>query len=388
MEALRMQAFDKNTEIISAFFTNRYYNDIYGIAKDYFAKNGGKSLTEVYANLLFAHLHDIESARPGNDSVIRDTIKALHAYYCTYMGEVPLDEFIGRIISQIVPDEFNATMGGREKDSILRDIVKQTALTVGKRAIAADMLHRIIDKRSDQVGVGILRDIGITVLRDFRASLLSKLYNSSSSTGAGAGAACSRNVVAAELYNKVRDELKKILETQVQLEAEYKKLQQENDTLKRQCANLRKELDSRPIMLDVMPKVSPVAMPVEVSAPNVPPAATAAAAGTAPQAKPAPAPAPAPPVIANDAGKSSRVSKTAAEVRTQLLEMPNLASPANYNDAGLAASPPSAPVIETKSGDFADDKGGNSSDDEDGPRIDIDKIAAEVVSKNREKQSK
>ncbi len=89
-----MRAFDKNTEIISAFFTNRYYNEIYIIAKDYFAKNGGKSLTETYTNLLHAYLHDVESARIGDDSLIRDTIKSLHDDYCNYMGEVPLDEFI------------------------------------------------------------------------------------------------------------------------------------------------------------------------------------------------------------------------------------------------------------------------------------------------------
>jgi hypothetical protein len=212
-----MQDFKQNAEIIAAFFTDRCYNAIYVIAKDYFTKNACRSLTEVYTNMLAAHLREIAGAHTGADGILRETIAGLHTYYCGYLGQISLEDFIGRVIAQIVPEEFFSTMSQRERDSMLRDLAKQTILSVGQRALQPDMLHRIIDMRADHVGVTILRDAGIAVLRDFKASFMSKLYSKQ------VASACKSRVVAYEIYDKLRAELRNAVEVGVSLEQQHKK---------------------------------------------------------------------------------------------------------------------------------------------------------------------
>lgn len=216
MDSLQNTAFDKNTEIIASFFTNRCYNDIYGIAKNLYTQHGGQSLTMMYAQALTAHLNDFEISKPGADSVIRETIKDLHKYYCSFLGTITLEEFVMCVISQIIPKEFLSAMGAREKDGVLRDLVRQTALAIMHRALKEDMLHRIIDCRGDKVGVGILRDLGIKILHDFRSSFISKLYSKPSDKP--------NRSIDGELFDRVRAELGETLKRNIETEAKYRKL--------------------------------------------------------------------------------------------------------------------------------------------------------------------
>jgi polyhydroxyalkanoate synthesis regulator phasin len=193
-------AFDRHIEIIATFFTARYYNEIYNLAQDMFAKKGGRSLTETYASVLCEYLRSLE--RPDGDGVI-PTIHALHEYSDKYCGRTTLNEFIARIISQIAPEEYYTTIGTQDRDAILRGLVSQVALTIGKRALEPDMMRMIIDNRSNHVGVGILRTVGARVLRDFKASFLSKLY--------GDKVAHQGRVVSSEIYNKMRNEFRATL---------------------------------------------------------------------------------------------------------------------------------------------------------------------------------
>lgn len=395
MDTLRMQAFQKNSEIISAFFTNRFYNEIYTIAKDMFSKSGGNSLTEVYANVLYTYLHDVEQAIPGKDSVLRDIIKSLHAYYCSFVGETSLVEFIGRIIAQIVPDEFFTTMSNREKDSILRNLTRQTALVVGKRTMKKDMLHFIIDDRSNQVGVSILRDLGITILNDFRASFISKLYVTRTDEK-GANNRPSQ-VVAFELYNKVRNEFKRVLEESVQLETENNKLRTLIKQLEQQIKHLRTIISAAPVapVTPMVPVQTPAAPMVPVQAP-VPPVAPVAPiqAQVVPVASQLTTEVPAMSVqsnvsfdrgsnVSSDRGSNvssdsgSNVSldsgyekKTATQIQSQLLAIPSDEIGDNFTSTS-----------ETK-----DELGlYQLSDDESDSHIDISQLAAAVAKKNEGK---
>ena len=193
-------SFDRHIEIIATFFTARYYNEIYNLAQDMFAKKGGRSLTETYASTLCEYLRSLE--RPDGDGVI-PTIHALHEYSDKYCGHTTLNEFIARIISQIAPEEYYTTIGARDRDAILRGLVSQVALAIGKRALEPDMMRMIIDNRSNHAGVSILRNIGARVLRDFKASFLSKLY--------GDKVARHDSVVSSEIYNKMRNEFRAVL---------------------------------------------------------------------------------------------------------------------------------------------------------------------------------
>ena len=386
-----MQAFHKNSEIISAFFTNRFYNEIYTIAKDMFSKNGGNSLTEVYANMLYTYLHDVEQAKPGADSVLRDIIKSLHAYYCSFVGEAPLEEFVGRIIAQIVPDEFFTTMSNREKDSILRDLARQTALIVGKRTMQKDMLHFIIDDRSNQLGVSILRDLGITILNDFRASFISKLY--AKRTDEKGPNNRPSQVVAFELYDKVRNELKRVLEESVRLESENKKLHALIKHREQQIKSLRAAISA------ATAPAAPVQAPVQ---------APAAAPISVPVVAPIPAPVAAPvasqvttvATMARSDGSLDRRSdvsldrrsdvsldrrsekKTATQIQSQLLAIP---SDEAGDDFASTSETKDEHVAGTDSDLRSELTSDQLSDDESDSHIDVLQLAAAVAKKNERK---
>lgn len=370
-----MQAFHKNSEIISAFFTNRFYNEIYTIAKDMFSKNGGNSLTEVYANMLYTYLHDVEQAKPGADSVLRDIIKSLHAYYCSFVGEAPLEEFVGRIIAQIVPDEFFTTMSNREKDSILRDLARQTALIVGKRTMQKDMLHFIIDDRSNQLGVSILRDLGITILNDFRASFISKLY--AKRTDEKGPNNRPSQVVAFELYDKVRNELKRVLEESVRLESENKKLHALIKYREQQIKSLRVAISA------ATAPAAPVQAPVQ---------APTAAPISVPVVAPIPAPVAAPvasqvttvATMARSDGSLDRRSekKTATQIQSQLLAIP---SDEAGDDFASTSETKDEHVAGTDSDLRSELTSDQLSDDESDSHIDVSQLAAAVAKKNERK---
>jgi hypothetical protein len=231
-EVIHESAFHRHIEIIATFFTARYYNEIYDAAHTYFARQGGKSLTDVYMRTLAEYLRDIE--QPNGEGIVH-TIRALHDYDDRYCGRSSLDEFIARIIEQIAPEEFYVTIGRHERDAILRGLVSQVAISMGKRALCPDMLRMIIDNRDDRNGITILRNNGAQVLRDFKASFMSKLYSDKVST--------SQRVVSSEVFCKLRDEFRANIGLLAGAEIDAMRARVERDEARRELAFVRARLD-------------------------------------------------------------------------------------------------------------------------------------------------
>lgn len=233
MESLRERTFKINTDIIITFFTDIYYNRIHIIAQDDFARNGGTSMTDTYARSVKIYMSSIEQAKQE----LRDTIAALHTYYCKYAGEHSLSGFIASIVAQIIPEEFFSTMDDRERDAVFRDLIKQIVISMGKRVLRGDLLRNVIDEREKfETGITILRGEGEKVIRDFKASLISKLY---SKNGDGDK---SMRVVAAEQYDKVRKELVNALTEVCTLQVENERLKDDKRKLTRIKDDMAKKL--------------------------------------------------------------------------------------------------------------------------------------------------
>ena len=264
MDIVQSESFTNNSEVISAFFTDFYYNVIYSSAREQFNAKGGKSITNIYAYMLTGYLRDIEESCAGNAEVILELIRAMHAYYCKYMGEVSLNDFVRVIVACIIPEDYNGTIERRERDCILRDLAKQTAIAVGKRVMKPDMLCKIIDNRSDKNGVAILREVGVEVLRGFRTSLISKLYSGKLQSSA------SSQVVAAELYEQVRKILKETLAESIKYQRECDKLKRENAAQCVQIKRLSSVIETmRARAVPVTPPIAQVSPPIAQVSPPI-----------------------------------------------------------------------------------------------------------------------
>lgn len=239
MDRIREDVFEKNSEIIVAFFNNRFYNEIYAVAKDDFEKRAGRSLTDTYARYLSTYLAELESARDTTGVKVRDTVLSLCTYYSRHMhNEIPLDEFIDCVLGQIVPVDFYGSMGSRERNGVFCDLVKQVASGMGMAALKPAMMRRIIDDRAHyEIGTGIMHDIGMDIMRNYKASMVSKLYAKSEGCGT------SRRVVAAERYVQMRDRARAILTQFRDMELRAAKLERDCRAMAADNAKLRAEIE-------------------------------------------------------------------------------------------------------------------------------------------------
>ncbi len=364
--------------------TNRFINELYDVAKVDFEKGSEKSLTSAYAHATYTYLRAIESAEAN--AIIRDTIRSLHTYYCQYTSSIGLDEFIARIVSQIVPQEFYDVMGSRERDSILRDLVKNTTLIVGKRALVQDILSQIIDNRGKgEVAIETLRRIGRQAIIDFKASLIAKLYKKEGGEQRGG------HVVAREIYDKVKEELQKTLVELVQMEVIVKNVKSENKRLREQLqqagnviAAARQQLQQR--VLVAAPQVPAIPAAPQVQA--IPAAQAVLAVPTVPaisqtSAVPVVA-APAMPVVATSQAEPAQkpaVEKpqSAEQIRDSLLKIPPGLMLDETESADDFATATDEPMKEEES--QSSEGSSEESDDEDTHKR--DERARRIAEKNR-----
>jgi hypothetical protein len=193
--------FSRNSEIVATFLVNRFFNELYQIALSTIKQGPAHlSLTAAYAHIVTEYVAEIDRTgdTPTEVDLLRKTIDGLRQYYCSYSSEISLDEFVSRIVSQVVPADYFGVMRQPQRAAILRAIVKQSVVEMGTRVLKVDMLRNIIDERQNLVGVGVLRDVGIKVIADFRATLISKLFGDQIK---------SSRVVTAEMYEKLRAQL-------------------------------------------------------------------------------------------------------------------------------------------------------------------------------------
>lgn len=376
MDAVREDVFVKNSEIVVSFFTNRFYNEIYRVARDEFTRRGGRSHTDTYAQYLTTYLAELETSRDSRGVKMLDTVRSLCAYYCKFAGETELGAFIDCILGQIVPSEFYGSMGMGEKDGMFCDIIKQVATGMGQSALKPRMLRLIIDDRAHhQVGTNIMHDVGMDIIRNFKASLISKLYSKSEGVS-------SRRVVAAERYSQLAAQTKAILSQLRDQELAGAKLERDNKALAAENARLRARLAqiaSAPAIVAQQPEV-PATTRAIAAKPRAPPAEREK---IAPIPKPVSKPEPKIPTIpqsdlfAKIEEHEDRKDREDHEDHEKHDEHEE-----SKDDKGSDKSDKSDEEVETiDEGDFDESREDSASDDE--HHVDIREIAASIAARNR-----
>jgi regulator of replication initiation timing len=377
MEAVRDDVFSKNSEIVVSFFTNRFYNEIYRVASEEFAKRGGRSRTNTYAQYLTTYLAELETSRDTRGVKMLDTVRALCSYYCKFAGETPLGEFVDCILGQIVPGEFYGSMGMGERDGMFCDVIKQVATGMGESALKPRMLQLIIDDRAHhQIGTNILHDVGMEIIRNFKASLISKLYSKSQG-------ASSRRVVAAERYSSLvavtKDIQCKLRDQELmsaKLARDNKALAIENAKLRARIAQLTQapvaQVAQQPIMEPAKPRESHarVEKPREKSR-DIP------KIDEVTREKPRDAP-----KVTEKLADIPKVEEKLTEVREseEVAREPETVDEFEIADEEKRASDEEESASDTEK--RASDEESSSSDDST-PRIDIRGIAASIAARNR-----
>lgn len=157
-------------EVLVAYFVGVFFNDIYTIAQSSLSKKSdGKSLTDMYTAQIQAFIIGAK-----NDEVCyRDLITNLHKYFATYYTTVSFPQFVDRVTSQVIPDEYFSQLSNTERDEVLSSTICDLTSGLAAFVTKPEMLHRIIDNHGYQwqVTQRMIQDHGVTILLAKRETL-------------------------------------------------------------------------------------------------------------------------------------------------------------------------------------------------------------------------
>jgi hypothetical protein len=153
-------------EIVGAHFVDVFYNHIYSSAHTALSQSTRTriSVTDEYRRRVQAYTLGIKQ----DQQCYRDIITNLHTYFqsMTRYSTLSFADFIDRIVSQFVPNEYFQLMRSSDKDETMGTIICNFIAGLGAYVTGSEMLPRIIDGRAEysQVTIRMLQDHSITLL--------------------------------------------------------------------------------------------------------------------------------------------------------------------------------------------------------------------------------
>lgn len=218
-------------EVIVAYFVGVLFNDIYMIARSSLSKKSdGSSLTDVYK----ARIQAFVIGAKNDESCYRDLITNLHKYFAVYYSATSFPQFVDRVTSQVIPDEYFDQLANTERDEVLSSTVCDLVSGLASFVTTPDMLQRIIDNHEHQwkVTQRMIQDHGITILlakrETFHNQFLRKIGQANGSVPVGLLddlKKALRRIVREKMIEKMRaDNLAKEVRRFREREAKYAKL--------------------------------------------------------------------------------------------------------------------------------------------------------------------
>ena len=169
------KTFISTADIISAYFTDIFYNDLYLKARERVKAGSSNSITDAYKSNIVAYMYGI-----NDRNMYMKVILNLHEYYRvkTAFNSIIFSDFEDRILTQFIPMEYFHDFTSDDKDTTLFAITKNTVQTACDKVLSASQLRLIIDQRN-QSGVIMLQNeiVGALMLmrEEYHASFARKL---------------------------------------------------------------------------------------------------------------------------------------------------------------------------------------------------------------------
>jgi hypothetical protein len=152
-------------EVISCYFVNKFYYDIYAEASAPLDKK--QSLTDLYRSHVSIYCDHVIK----NPEYYRKTVLYLHSYYREITGDrqILLNSFMEKVLSVYIPEEHCEIMSDQQKERFLAEIIKKFIREMGVFAVSRPSLEQVIDKhgRKENTQIWVEKGNGIqTLIRD------------------------------------------------------------------------------------------------------------------------------------------------------------------------------------------------------------------------------
>ena len=222
-------------EILGSYFVDVYYNHIY-----ISAKNADKNLTEDYVRQVKAFIRGVKTDQKAYSSVIQN----LHKYSqrVTRRETMSFAEFVDRVVSCFVPEEYFNKFTSTQKDEVLGNIVTDLVATLGAHCVEPDALRRVIDNHdvSPMASINLFKDQARDVLQTKRAMIIHSFVSEVAEV---------KNQVPREVAVALKDRIRKLEKDAAALGLRSRNIKEQNAALAAACKeHSRKEKKYRQLI--------------------------------------------------------------------------------------------------------------------------------------------
>lgn len=203
-------------EIISTFFVDIFFNQIYITAERAFKNGDYPDITSAYQNTVSAFSIDITSKKSTDN--YKKLMNNLHNYFQKYARFTYVrgyGDFVDGVVRMMVPEEYFRNMKEKERDEVISVVICTVIKFYAKSVTKTDTLRKIIDMRQDRAAqsntIYMLQDSGVTIIFQLRDSLYNRFI------GASVNAPNSENP---ELVAKLKGAIRKLAKEKAEFKSE------------------------------------------------------------------------------------------------------------------------------------------------------------------------
>ena len=148
-------------QVVGSYFVGVYFNSVYNAACQ--SANDGGSITGEFIKKIQAYVTAVKT----DQQCYSDTIRDVHGTFIktTRFTTLSFADFVDRVVSVFVPEEYNAALSNDDKDEILSSVVCDLVSSLAVFCCSQDMLNKIIDFHDAQhkVTIAIMQERAVDV---------------------------------------------------------------------------------------------------------------------------------------------------------------------------------------------------------------------------------
>lgn len=239
-------------EIMSNYFVDIFYNELYAAAKQRKASGESPTVTDGYKHALQAWLQSLDN--PIIYKKIRQGLYTCYVHYASFLAS--WDKCIDRMVTEFVPEGYIESMTSTHKINVLNRVVKQSNREMILR-IAKTHLPIIIDSHTAD-NAQILKKEMVNLLLMERDKMFRQFIAPAKASGTGGSS------VSAPVIDRLEEQVKQLLRERYDLSLDIVKLKRiankyatQAKTLLEENATLKRKLATRPPTLIVPSESQP-----------------------------------------------------------------------------------------------------------------------------------
>jgi hypothetical protein len=229
-------------EIVSAYFTDKFYNDIYASAVESVKSGKATSISDSYKSILIS-LNGAMKIKETYERYVTKFTQGLFVYTSSTLKNPGLSfpDFIDKIVGIFIPSAYFTALSESQKSAALSNVISSTIKLFIKEIINnSDMKNKIVDDHKNTANVRAMQDLGLVILADVKETLYTK-FVAEPKIGKSSGKISQQHQQQTEII-KLREKLEKSKQRIKELEQQ---MEQQNEHWEKTIHGLLKQMEAK-----------------------------------------------------------------------------------------------------------------------------------------------